>query len=146
MLAGQVVASIGRDLHAELGQHVGPHLDRLFRVHLFAAGVLDRNTELIVPLVDQVGQHKIGRGDAILGGDDALAEDLVALGVLDQEIDGRAAGGRQVEDAEGQRAHVDGLARLVEGLVAAQQQAVVALDGQGLFQAVLSGLRTRLDD
>ncbi len=40
---------------------------------------------------------------------------------------------------------MDGLARLVEGLVAAQQQAVVALDDQGLLEAVPSGLRAGLD-
>ena len=115
-LARDVKGLVGGGGDFKLGQDIGPDLDRFFR-----SGTADGHAQFVIALVDHIGQGEIGRGHAKVRGGHALAKDLVALGVLDQEVDGCALGWGQVKAAEGQGAHVYRLARLVEGFVGGQE-------------------------
>ena len=135
VLAGQVKAAVGADLDGELGQHVGLDVDRLF-----GGRVAQADGDLVIAVDHFVGQDEIGGGHAERGRLDRLAKDLVALGVFDQEVDVGVLDRFHVQRRKRQRAHVDGLRRLVDRLVGRQEQLVAPLDGDRLLDLVAADL------
>jgi hypothetical protein len=60
-LAGQIVRLVGRDDDLELGQHVPFDRDGLLGLDLAQFG-----GDLVLALVDLIGQREVGRGDAVV--------------------------------------------------------------------------------
>ncbi len=141
-LFGQVELLVGDQFALELGQDVG--LDRDSLVGLLVA---ELGADMVVAVVDLVGQLEIDRGDAIGRGAQLLLEDLVALGVLDLEGQLLRGDRGQVEALQGQGADVDDLAGLVERLVGDEQHLGRRLDLHLALQLLgaEAGLREHLE-
>ncbi len=125
LLARGVVREL--DLDLKLRQDISIHRDGLLLSRRGVAVAEDRS-DMIRAEVHLVGQLEVGRRDAERVGLPALLEDLVALGVLDLERDGRVADRGARRAVERERAKVHRLTGLVEGFVGGQQDAIASDD------------------
>ena len=85
--------------------------------------------------IDLVGQGELGGGDAELVRLGGSLEDLVAARVFDLKGEFAVGGGLVVSAVERERADVDGLAGLVDGLLRGEEDGglVLELDGLRVF-------------
>ena len=132
-VAGQVIGRVGLHVDQEGGQR------RLAQGHTqLGHGVAQGGPKLVGAQRRVGGQRQVGGGNAELRRKLLLGKELPPGRVEDLEARDCAGSRGVVDRAQGQGAQMDGLARLVDRLVAAEQQAIAALQLNGRDHLVLS--------
>ena len=121
--AGQIKVLIRLESNLEARQVVGLDLDRARR-RVWP----DLSREYIVARSRLCVEGKVGAGNAVFARRQFLAHQLVALRVGHGQRQRLGIGSAQVERVERQRAQVNDLPRLVDGLVAGDEHIVSAPD------------------
>ncbi len=111
------------DGHFEFGEHIALHVQGQLGAIIFH----DR-AQMIRAQVDFGGQAELCRCDAVRAGLRCLLKDLVAARVLELESERPARSGLMVGAVQSERAHVDGLAGLVERLLRGEQDRRLIFD------------------
>ncbi len=91
---------------------------------------------MVIAHVDFVGQLKIDRSDAVIGGFLSALEYFVALGIFNFENKVLGAGRLKVERLQRQRANVNELTGLIERLIRHQQDFGIGFDAHVLFELI----------
>ncbi len=139
MLTRGVVITVGGKGNLVFGQHIGfnPH-------RLLAGGVPQADLDGVIAVIHFRSQLEIGPGCAKFRCGQRLTKNAVALPVTDRNAQFAPGIGGQVKGGQRQRAQVDHLPGLVNGLVGGHQHAPVAVHTDGAFHPVAAQLRSGL--
>ena len=118
--------------HLEFGQHVALDVDRDFGLAAAFIAAIEQRAQVVGPQVDLIGQPEVRRCHAISAGLCDLLEDFVAARILGFQRDLARRGGRVIGAVQRERAHVDGLPGLVDGLFGGEQDLRFRLQFHGL--------------
>ena len=143
MIAGAVIpagfAVLFREVdgHLELREHVALHVERDFDGVRRRFRVVHQRAEVVRPQIDLVGQREFRGSDAEFVGLGGLAEDLVGARIFNLKGQRTVAIGFEVGAVQRQGAHMDRLARLIDGLFGGKQnlRLLANLDGLAVLRA-----------
>ncbi len=130
-LPRRVELLVGLEIDLELGKHVP-----LDSHGLFLARFPHDGPNLIRPHVQLIGQNEIRKRYSEMVRQRLFFENLITLRVLYLDDRGDRCGRLEIGPAERERTNMNGLPRLVDGLVGGKERLGRGLDGDGFFHLV----------